>query len=245
MFTVALIGVDGAGKTTICNMLRKSLPLRIKYIYMGVNIESSNIALPTSRLMMHLKRFNRRKKNKHNPDLESTLHFHEIQPKQRKSSKIRAVARLINRITEEFYRQVVAWLYQLRGHVILFDRHFLFDYALIDMESRRREIRLSDRLHRWFIKKVLPQPDLVIFLDAPLEVLFDRKGEWTYQHLQIRRNAFIHQGRKIKNFVQIDATQPVEKVYEEVSEKILKYYQFKISKNKSELSSTDCMEYSD
>ena len=55
MFAVAVIGADGAGKTTVTKRLLETLPVRMKYLYMGWNPESSNFALPTSRLMLHLK----------------------------------------------------------------------------------------------------------------------------------------------------------------------------------------------
>src|SRR5437667_23836 len=50
-FTVALIGPDGAGKTTIGRRLEKSLPLPVRYLYMGVNAEASNALLPTTRVL--------------------------------------------------------------------------------------------------------------------------------------------------------------------------------------------------
>jgi hypothetical protein len=56
MFTVALIGPDGAGKTTIGRRLEHALPRPVKYIYMGVNLDSSNVMLPTTRLVKAIKR---------------------------------------------------------------------------------------------------------------------------------------------------------------------------------------------
>ena len=56
MFTVALIGPDGAGKTTIGKRIEHTLPLPVKYVYMGVNLDSSNHMLPTTRLIKALKR---------------------------------------------------------------------------------------------------------------------------------------------------------------------------------------------
>ena len=43
MFTVALIGPDGAGKSTIGRKLQQISPIPMKYVYMGVNLESSNL----------------------------------------------------------------------------------------------------------------------------------------------------------------------------------------------------------
>ena len=55
-FTIALIGPDGAGKTTLAERLQQKLPFPIRYLYMGVSIESSNVTLPTSRLIAHIKK---------------------------------------------------------------------------------------------------------------------------------------------------------------------------------------------
>src|SRR5262245_43695587 len=56
MVTVALIGPDGAGKTSIGRHLEKGQALPVKYIYMGVNPHASNHALPTTRLIRKVKR---------------------------------------------------------------------------------------------------------------------------------------------------------------------------------------------
>ena len=57
MFTVAVIGPDGAGKSAVTRRLQQSLPLPVKYVYMGVNLESSNVVLPTTRIALELKRW--------------------------------------------------------------------------------------------------------------------------------------------------------------------------------------------
>ena len=61
MFSVALIGPDGAGKSTIANMLAESFPVSVKVLYMGINLDSSNVVLPTSRLIRKVKKLGLRK----------------------------------------------------------------------------------------------------------------------------------------------------------------------------------------
>jgi thymidylate kinase len=78
------------------------------------------------------------------------------------------------------------------------------------------------------LNHIYPQPDLVIFLDAPPEVLFSRKGETTLDYLQQKRKTFLEQGKKTANFVRIDATQPIDAVFAKVTQTIL---QFQVSKH--------------
>src|SRR5215211_4375226 len=54
--TVALIGPDGAGKTSITRRVTELLPVPSRLIYMGVNLESSTLMLPTTRLILTAKR---------------------------------------------------------------------------------------------------------------------------------------------------------------------------------------------
>ena len=56
MLTLALVGPDGAGKTTVARTLEEELRPSVKYLYMGVSADSSNHALPTTRLVQALKR---------------------------------------------------------------------------------------------------------------------------------------------------------------------------------------------
>ena len=55
MISVALIGPDGSGKTTIARRLEATLPVPTKYLYMGVSLDSSSSMLLTSRLLRRVK----------------------------------------------------------------------------------------------------------------------------------------------------------------------------------------------
>jgi thymidylate kinase len=209
MASVALIGPDGAGKTTMTRMLSESGLLRFKYMYMGIDIAASNVALPTSRLAEKLKaRLVRRRRSA----LASGL------AGGRKPGRWRlawTIARLANRMADEWYRQSVSWWYQSRGFTVLYDRHFVLDFA-IELAGDAAE-PFDRRLHRWCLTHLYPGPDLVIFLDAPGELLFSRKGESTVEELERRRQAFLQAGRRLPAFVRVDATRPVLEVYSEVA----------------------------
>ena len=215
MPSVALIGPDGAGKTTLTRMLMDSGRLPLRYLYMGVSVSSSNLALPSSRLIARLKSRSRGPQQAGSPS----------QPQWKRSGSVAgavwSTARLTNRMAEEWFRQLVSWFYQLRGYTVLYDRHFVLDFA--PGVAPNRPESLDRRIHRWCLTHLYPRPDLVLFLDAPGEVLFARKGELTVIELERRRQALLRFGEQLPNFVRIDATRPLEAVYQEVVGHVVRF----------------------
>lgn len=212
MPSIALIGPDGAGKTTLSRMLVETSALPLKHIYMGINIEASNHALPTSRLAEYL----RHRRNIRTGEVLEAAFVQSETSKSGGKGPVRAMVRLAVHLTEEWYRQFLSWFYQARGYVVLYDRHFLFDFSLDGV--RLREPSFEERLHRWFLTHLYPRPDLVIYLDAPGDVLFARKREKSVEELERRRQAFLQQQTRHASLIVLDATQPLSKVYGDVTE---------------------------
>ena len=224
MFTVALIGPDGAGKTTIGRRIEHMLPLPVKYVYMGVNLDSSNHMLPTTRLLKAIKRARGAA-----PDVAGPPDPNRVRTRPKGFVKqalvgLKSGLRMTNRIGEEWFRQALAWYYQRRGNIVLFDRHFFSDYYAYDIANQRADRRLSDRIHGFILNRVYPKPDLVIYLDAPAEVLFARKGEGTIEALERRRQEYMSLQGVVKHFALVDATQPQEVVAREVTNLIRDFY---------------------
>jgi len=229
MFTVALIGPDGAGKTTIGRRLEHTLPLPVKYIYMGVNLGSSNHMLPTSRLITALKRACGAKPDVAGPPDPSQVN--KPRPKgavKRMAAGLRSSLRLVNRLSEEWFRQGLTWYYQQRGNIVLFDRHFFSDYYAYDIADNGQGRPLSRRIHGFMLDRVYPKPDLVIYLDAPAEVLLARKGEGTLEALERRRQDYLQLRGLVKNFVTADATQPEDEVARDVAKLIWDFHEARI-----------------
>lgn len=216
MFSVALLGADGSGKTTISIALAERLPIASKYIYMGTAIRSSNVTLPTTRFILYLKERAQSSSAANGSDAEFT-EYSEI-PR----GKLGATVSLLNRLAEEWYRQIVAWIYELRGFVVIFDRHFIFEHAAHARKLREQGPRLTDRIHLWLLYNLYPEPDLVLFLDAPAEVLMARKLEWGKERLEKHRAEVLELGSQMPDFVRIDATQSVDRVLDDVIKEIMR-----------------------
>ena len=229
MFTVALIGPDGAGKTTISRRLEGMLPRPVKYLYMGVNLDSSNMMLPTSQALRAIKRAMGVP-----PDVAGPPDSRRVKPPPKNVFKrilvgVKSILRLINQLSEEWFRQGLAWYYQRRGDIVLFDRHYFSDYYAYDIANRRGGLPLARRIHGFVLQHIYPRPDLVIYLDAPAEVLYERKGEGTLVALERRRIEYLQMRDLVKHFVVVDASQPLDEVVRAVTEVIGNFYRDKTS----------------
>jgi thymidylate kinase len=215
-FTVALIGPDGAGKTTIGRRLERSLPFPVKYIYMGVNVDASNVLLPTTRLIHAFKRARGAAPAGGPPD-PSRRPPPAKGAARRVMRGARSVLRLTNRLAEEWFRQVLSWYHLRRGRIVVFDRHFYSDFYAYDISAKAEERTLSRRIHGFALKRLYQKPDLVILLDAPAEVLWARKREGTLEALARRREEYLHLRNILDDVAIVDVTQPEEAVFLEVA----------------------------
>ena len=101
---------------------------------------------------------------------------------------------------------------------VLFDRYY-YD-LLIDPKRYRYG---GPRWLAWLIGKCIPRPDVVIFLDAPAEVLMARKQEISLAELTSQRIAYRKLLRKMENGHVVDASRPLAEVRTEVARIILNF----------------------
>ena len=219
MFSVALVGPDGSGKSTIGQRLEDELSIPAKYVYMSVNLETSSRLLPTTRLIVEAKRLMGKRPVLSGPPDPSQLK--KRSPVKRLSTEVKTAARFAFQIPEEWFQQAVVWYYKRRGAVVLCDRHYFVDYYHYDVSNRVKGRSLAHRFHGWMLKHLYPRPDLVIFLNAPAEVLHERKPETPLEFLENRLQEYGQLGEAVDRFETVDATQPLDVVVDQVKNIIL------------------------
>jgi thymidylate kinase len=187
---VALLAPDGAGKSTLAQALAQEAQLRARLIYAGTNIGASNIGLPSTRWL--------HKRLKAGKGASSILKI------------VLAPLSFCNRLIEQWYRLGVAAYHRLRGRLVIFDR-FVYDSWLV-----QRATTPWKRLRRWLFELGWPSPDLVILLNAPGELLYQRKHEHSPEWLERQRRAYLGLKDRLPQMVVVDATLEANAVRQEV-----------------------------
>ena len=229
MFTVALIGPDGAGKTTICRRLEQSSPKPAKYLYMGINLEVSNVVLPSTWCLLQVKHWLGGR-----PDMSVPRDIGPAKRSHRKGVRgllagIKSGLRMANQMAEEAFRQSIAWWYLRTGRVVLCDRDFFADFYASDVRGGEDAQAWPRRLHGWFLRRWYRRPNLVICLDAPADVLLNRKGEGTLEYLEQRRGEYQQLRHAVEQFVTVDVSQPADQVVREINDVICRFHDTRLS----------------
>jgi len=177
--SVALVGPDGAGKSTLGMGLRSSFIFPVRLVYMGL----------TGGLLRHIARL-------HLPGLV-----------------------LLARLSVLWCRYLMAQYHQLRGRLVVFDR-YIYD-AMVPHPDRLNWLR---RTSRWVDGRSCPGPDLVLVLNAPGEVMYERKGEYNPEQLEDWRQHFLALQRRIPQVETVDTAQAVDAARTEVIDRIWQRY---------------------
>jgi thymidylate kinase len=195
--SVALLAPDGAGKSTLAKALTRDLYLRGRLIYMGTNVDASTVGLPTTRWLHRRLKASNGKLRKRNPNwlMLKALSF-------------------VNRLLEQWYRAGAAIYYLMSGRLVVFDRYFYDSWI---SPARRGFNTPWKRLRRTLFESICPTPDLVILLDAPGQLLYDRKHEHTPEWLEQQRRAYLGLRDRLPQMRVIDATNQAEEVKREVT----------------------------
>jgi thymidylate kinase len=164
--SVAVLGPDGAGKTTLADGIRRTIPIPARYVYLGIWRETP---------------------------LEQRLH--------------RIVgARLTVRLVRLLSKSVLIRYHRRQGRVILLDRF------TCDADLPAPDADWKSRVSAQLVRRTCADPDVMILLDAPVELMFARKGEHGVRELQLRRSGYHAMADRFPQMVVLDAAEPAEDV---------------------------------
>jgi thymidylate kinase len=227
MFTVSLIGPDGVGKTTVAKRVEALFPYPIKSIYMGLNISEANYSLPTTRLWHTAVRPRLMKDGQLDPrgrrKRQHTSYSTRIPFYRCPDIIVRKTLGLSHELLEEWYRYLIAWIYEKRGYIVILDRHFLYDFFNFNGHRRDPIYEWKRKIHNFVLQLTVPEPELVICLDAPSEVIFKRKNEFDLDEIEIKREQYLQVGSLVKNFTIINANQNLDSVVSDVIDRIARF----------------------
>lgn len=193
--TVAVIGTDGAGKSSVVAALLEASQRPARVVYMGLNPGKANTPSIGKLVGRSTSDFRGETGDPHGP--------------------LWRALRTVYRILEETMRFVAVARYRRAGELVLLDRHFRFDHAL-----GTRLTRLSDRVHVWFLEHLTPLPDLVLYLRVPADVAMARKGEGSEAYHLKRITAYDAYAERMDRVTAIDATRPLDDVVAEAERAI-------------------------
>jgi thymidylate kinase len=169
--TLAILGPDGAGKTTLADALVASLPFAVRYVYLGM--------WRPSRLR------------------ESLRHI--------------IGARLAIVLVKLSLKSMLVAYHRRLGRVVVLDR---FTY---DADVASANLDWKGRLTSRLVKSLCADPDLIVLLDAPADVMFDRKGEHGLEKLQALREGYLRLAERYPELAVVDATQPRDQIRRHVT----------------------------
>jgi hypothetical protein len=126
-------------------------------------------------------------------------------------------------LARQLSRQWTGWVqgayHQRRGRLVLFDR-----YAYDALLPTRFQYSRLGKARRWLLAHACPAPELVVLLDAPGDVLYERKAEKTAALLERQRRAYRGLLSRLPRAVIVDASREAEEVRPEVMAIIWREY---------------------
>lgn len=205
-YYITFCGLDGAGKTTLINILNDLFVkvLKNKKVYLGY---WRPYVLPEIRELFG------KKNSKESLTKDTQSNVSSRQPKGVIISLFKLIYYWLDYVMGKFKFLDI----RNKGGFVLFDRHYL------DMivHPNRFEMNLPKFLLR-FVYRLTPKSDLSFFFWASPEIIHSRKVEFSKNEIISQTQAYIKEGRRIHNFIPIETNKPIVDEIDEILNDISK-----------------------
>ncbi len=194
---LAVLGPDGAGKSTVIDLLQHELARimvkdtdDIRILHFRPNL------FPNIKAMLGGKRYDATQEEFTAP--------HRAQPAGRISSVLRLIYYWLDYLVGYWLRIRTGCL---AGKIYIFDRYF-YDFIVDPYRSR---IKLPDWLRLLFLQ-ITPEPDIVFILCCDPDTIYARKQELTPMEITRQSREYLKLARRSKRLVTLDAANPPEQL---------------------------------
>ncbi|MDX1415152.1 MAG: hypothetical protein R3293_13225 [Candidatus Promineifilaceae bacterium] len=150
------------------------------------------------------------------------LYMGLYQNKRRTSSNKIMGLGLAQNLFTQWQRYALSRHYRAKGRLVIFDR-YTYD-ALLPKTYGSSVMGKLRRMRRWLLAHSCPPPDLILFLDAPGELLFARKYERSPVELEAQRQQYLRLQSKLPQMVVLDASKGAKSVRHEATGLIWQKY---------------------
>jgi glycosyltransferase involved in cell wall biosynthesis/thymidylate kinase len=135
-----------------------------------------------------------------------------LYPKKKQEQVVRRIFRtsIIWQIANLWRGYLLGYYHRLRRHLVIFDR---YSY---DAWLSRSNSTWVKRTRRWLLAHSCPAPDLVFLLDAPGEILYERKHEHNITFLEGQRQSYLSLQARLPQMQIIDGLATVKEVKQAV-----------------------------
>lgn len=187
---IALVGLDGAGKTTAANDIAEHVSVETCVQYMGWK-EFKNPLM----VFFRVKYGNKKR------------------PPRQLSTEVKDVSLLqISMYYLELYTRHFLLFLKRNSPLVVYDRYF-YDWLILVKNSTLRR----------FFTRIIPVPDLIVFLTGPEGVLYSRKKEVAIEKLKFIKNRYRDFLADFDNILIIDTVhdsreQVVRKIFNKLCE---------------------------
>jgi glycosyltransferase involved in cell wall biosynthesis len=195
---INIIGIDGAGKTTLAKGLAEQLAKKdpkVEYRYCQYFAKLLYPVKLIARLFVMRKTDEFKDYKTYNYTKKSTSSRHPL------LAGIYAGIWLFDYLLQSFFKITLP---VLRGKRLIIDR-YIFDIAVNLSLTTNRKVEFAEKIIKWFFV-LSPVPDRVIFIDLPEEIAFARKDDiQDIEYLKERRERYLYLAQ-IFGFEIVDGT---------------------------------------